>query len=64
MLTLFIQFATQNDHFWLKIVLLTLKMVENILEIICIFTAARNQTNNFADTHFGPDYCTTASVIP
>ena len=40
------------------------KMVGNIFEIICIFTAAKNHTNNFADTPFGPDYCTSSKVIP
>ena len=32
------------------------KMVVNIFEIICIFTAVKNHTSNFADTSFGPDY--------
>ena len=31
------------------------KKVITIFEIICIFTAAKNYTNNFADAFFGPD---------
>ena len=40
------------------------KKVITIFEIICIFTAAKNYTNNFADTFFGPDTCTSSKVIP
>ena len=31
-------------------------MVKIIFEIICILTAAKKHTRNFADSHFGPDY--------
>ena len=37
-------------------VILTPKMVENIIGIIFILTAVKNYTSNFADSPFGPDY--------
>ena len=63
-LTPSIQFAPQNDHFWLKIVILTPKMVEYIFEIISILTSAKNYTSNFSDTPFDPEYCTSSKASP
>ena len=39
------------NHFWLKIVILTPKMVKHIFEIIFILTAAKNYTSNFSMTN-------------
>ena len=44
--------------------ILTPKMVENIFEIICIFTAAKNHISNFVDTPFDPDYCIPSRIFP
>ena len=43
-------------------VIFTPKMVKNIFEIIFILTAAKNHTSNFADSPFGPDYCSSLNV--
>ena len=59
-----IQYSPLNYHLGLKIVILTPKIVENIYEIIRIFTAAKNHISNFADTHFDPDYCTPSKIVP
>ena len=53
-----------NNHFGLKIVILTPKMVNSIFEIICIFTAAKIHISNFVDTSFDPDYCTPSKIVP
>ena len=42
----------------------THKLVTNIFEIICIFTAAKNHTSKFADTPFDPDCCKSLKVVP
>ena len=55
--THFIQFAPLNNYFLTKIASLTHKMLKMFCEVMCIFTTAKNHTNNFADTSFGPDYC-------
>ena len=35
---------------------------QNILGIICILKASKNYTNNFSDSPFGPDYCTSSKA--
>ena len=47
---------------WTKMVIFTPKMDENIFEIIFILTAAKTHTSNFADSPFGPDYCSSLNV--
>ena len=39
------------------------KRVRNTFKIICLFTAVKNQTSNFADTCLGPDYWIFSNVI-
>ena len=51
-------------QFWLKMVILTPKMVKIIFETICIFTAPKNYTINFEDTPFTPGNCISAKFIP
>ena len=55
-LTLDIEFASLNNHFWLKIVILNLLMINKYFLIICIWTEVKKYTNNFSDTPFGPNY--------
>ena len=43
-------------------VFLAPKMVGNIFDIIFILTAAKNYTSNFADSPFGPDYCSSSNA--
>ena len=38
-------------------------MVENSFEIICIFTAPKNDTSNFEDIPFNPDFFKSASFL-
>ena len=40
------------------------KLVTNIFEIICIFTAPKNHTSKFADTPIDPDCCKSLKVVP
>ena len=46
-----------NQNIYHIMVILTPKMVEHIIGIIFILTAVKNYTSNFADSPFGPDYC-------
>ena len=45
---------------WTKMMILTPKMVENIFEISCILTAAKNHTSYFLGTPFDPHYGTSS----
>ena len=40
-----------------------LKIVKNILEIICILTHEKNYTSNFPVTPFDPKYCTSSKAF-
>ena len=60
----FLKFAPRIDHFWLKTVILTPKMVKYIFEIISILTAAKNYASNFSDTPIGPNNCTSSKAYP
>ena len=42
---------------WSKMVILTSKIVPIFFGIICILMAVKHYTSNFADSDFGPDYC-------
>ena len=46
----------------LKWMILTPQMIENIFEIIFILTAVKNYTSNYADSPFGPDYCSSSNA--
>ena len=50
--------------FWVKNADFYPKMVENDFEIICIYTATKKPTSNFADTFVGHAICTYLKIIP
>ena len=56
-LKLFVKFHSKWS-FWIKIEIMTPKMLENIL----ILTAVKNYTSYFSYNPFGPDYCIYSNV--